>query len=183
MITQLYKEYFQKSQTMLYPLLDIKKDPLNRPLSTFLEWKNMFTVKDRKLICLFKKQNSESWKEFEIKKLLNHKMIDFCQEIDANNVVYVFDMNCMAKDYDNFLAAKYSLFSDDAKRKITSYYGIHTPEWVHIESFIFPEKYHEIYASLLGVNVSLIKENNELCSQYDLAKETLVTVYSKYSNS
>jgi hypothetical protein len=178
MITQLYKDYFQKSQTLLYPLLDIKKEPLNKPMTTFIEWQGMFNKNERKLICLFKKQDTDNWRIFERSKLLTHKMLDFCQEIEKGKIIYVFDMNCMAIDYDQFLAAKYSKFSDEAKRKITAYYGVHTPEWVHIESFIFPEKYHEIYASLLGVKLQVIKDNHELCSPYDLTKETLVISYS-----
>jgi hypothetical protein len=178
MITQLYKNYFQKSHTFLYPLLDLKKEPLNRPLTTFIEWQDMYTKNERKLICLFKKQDTESWKTFERNKLLNHKMLDNCQEIDKGKIIYVFDMNCMAADYDFFLAAKYSKFSTEAKRKITAYYGVTTPEWVHIETFIFPEKYHEIYASLLGVDLEIIKNNHELCSPYDIDKETLVVSYN-----
>jgi hypothetical protein len=178
MIAQLYSKYFQKSQTFLYPLLELKNDREMRPLSTYVAWKDMFTPKDRKLICLYRKTNTEAWKNFEKTRLLNHKLLDFCQELDGNKIAYVFDMNCMARDYDSFLDAKYSRFSDDTKKRLTAFYGITTPEWVHIESFIFPEKYHEIYASLLGVDVKLIKENNELCSPYDLVKETLVPVYS-----
>jgi hypothetical protein len=183
MITQLYKDYFQKSQTLLYPLLDLKKDPLNKPVSTFIEWKGAFTAKDRKLICVFRKQDTETWRNFEKTKLLNHKMLDFCQEVGDNKIAYVFDMNCMARDYDAFLAAKYSKFSDEAKRKIAAYYGIHTPEWVHVESFIFPEKYHEIYASLLGEDIRVIREVHELCSPYDRDRETLVVVYSDQPNA
>ena len=43
----------------------------------------------------------------------------------------------------------------------------------YIESYIYPEYYHEDYANELGVKLQDIQKVNELCSKPDLKKETL----------
>ena len=82
----------------------------------------------------------------------------------------------MAEDYDVFLQGKYSLFSAASKKRLTDYYGTHTPEWVYIESFMFPAKYFKQYANILGIEEDTLREVGELCDRFDPEKETLVHV-------
>lgn len=174
MIKSIYQDYFQKSFTFLYPLLNIKKK-LPRPVKTFLFHPD-YNQEDneKRLFCLYKKENTESWKKFEKDFLITHKMLEDCYEIDKEHILYVFNMNEFKEDIDFLLEGKYSKFSQKTKKLITDYYGIHTPEWVYIESFLFPSKYFSIYSELLNVEISILEDIGELCSLYDKEKEIFI---------
>ena len=43
-----------------------------------------------------------------------------------------------------------------------------------MESYLFPEKYFNMYANLLGTSEDFLKSVGELCSKPDLEKENLV---------
>jgi hypothetical protein len=170
MIKDIYRKYFQKSFSFLYPLLEISKKSY-KPSQTYIEWEGLYSKDSRKLICIYKREDSEKWREFEKEVLINHPMLDYCLPFDENKVVYVFDFNIYRDDFDNFIDGKYSKMSTHAKKLLTSYYGIHTPEWVFIESYLFPESYFDKYAEILMIDVQLLKEVGELCEVYDSEKE------------
>ena len=170
MMKDIYRKYFQKSFTFLYPLLEVVKKKY-RPSQTYIEWEGVHTKDDRKLICIYKRENSKEWCEFEKEELINHPMLDYCIPVDDNVVVYVFDYNIYKDDFDNFVNGKYSKFSTLAKKLLTTYYRIHTPEWVFVESYVFPESYFDKYAEILGIDVKLLKQVGELCEVYDSEKE------------
>jgi hypothetical protein len=173
MISELYKQPFQKSFAFLYPLLGFNKSRDIKPEKVYICFPSInLTIHDRKLICLYKKENTEKWRNFEATKLITHKMLDFCVPIDDENVIYIFDLNHMSADFDAFLDGKYSKLSKNAKKMITDYYGIHTPEWVYIESFLFPSKYFKQYAKLLDISEEILREGGELCNKYNPKTET-----------
>ena len=172
MISQIYNKYFQKSMTFLYPLLGFKKDKHQRPLQTYLSWSGTaYDSSSRKLICVYEIKNTEDWKVFEREYLITHKMLDMCVPLDNNKIVYIFDFNSMASDYDAFLNGKYSELSPFVKKTLTDYYGVHTPEWVYIESFLFPAKYFKQYSQILDVEEDFLKSVGELCDHHDKEKE------------
>jgi hypothetical protein len=72
--------------------------------------------------------------------------------------------------------AKYSKISQNSKKILSTYYGVHTPEWVFMESYLYPEKYFKIYAEILKVDIDDLKAVGELCEKYDLDKETCKVV-------
>ena len=88
-----------------------------------------------------------------------------------NSIAYVFDLTEFKEDYECVANGTYSKFSRKAKEKISDYYGVHTPEWVYIESFLFPFKYYSIYAEILDVDEKILKDVGELCPKYDPEKE------------
>jgi hypothetical protein len=168
MIPEIYQQYFQKSFCFLYPFLGFHRTKDPKPDQTYLEWPDeCLTIDDKKLICVYKKDNTEKWNTFEKSKLITHRMLHSCVLVDDTTVVYIFDLNHMAADYEIFLNGKYSKLSANAKKMITDFYGIHTPEWVYIESFMFPAKYYKDYAKILKVDVDLLKEVGELCNKYN----------------
>lgn len=171
-MNDLYRKYFQKSFTFLFPLLEFKKKSKYKPEQTYLVWEGVYNKDARKLICVYKREDSEEWKAFEREELVTHKMLDYCLPVDNDCVVYVFDFNIYKDDYDNFLEGKYSKISNYAKQLLNKYYGIHTPEWVFIESYLFPESYFDKYAQILGVNVKELIKVGELCDKHDTEKET-----------
>jgi len=172
MIKELYKKYFQKSYNFLFPLLEIKRHKLFKPKQTYISWKDLYNVEDRKLICVYKRSLNDEWIEYEKKYLINHKMLEYCYPLDDENIVYVFDLNIYKEDFDNFLRGKYSKFSNTAKQLMTNYFGINTPEWIFIESYIFPENYFSKYAEILGVDVEDLISIGELCDIYNSELET-----------
>lgn len=177
MIQTIYRKYFQKSLTFLYPQLGFKKNKHPRPVDTYLFLTGTeHAPRERKLYCLYERSDAEEWTRFEKEYLITHSMLDHCVPIDDNRILYVFDFNPMAEDYDAFLQGKYSLLSSASKKRLTDYYGTHTPEWVYIESFMFPSKYFKQYANILGIEEDTLKEVGELCDRFDPEKETLTTL-------
>lgn len=176
MISEIYPRYFQKSFTFLYPILGFKKNKFPRPVQTYVCWdKASITMADRKLVCVYKTEDTEAWKNFEMNHLLTHRMLDYCiPQPESNTVVYIFDFNSMAEDFDAFLIGSYSKLSANFKKLLTDYYGTHTPEWVYIESFLYPSKYFKQYASILSMDVDVLKKVGELCDRLDIDKETCV---------
>ncbi len=172
MIKDIYKSYFQKSYTFLYPQLGFKRTRDPKPIDVYLHWPEQFPLSERKLVCVYKREKDSLWNKFEKERLLTHSMLDFVLPLDDDKIAYVFDLNTIANDYDVFMQGKYSQFSRSAKKHLSDYYGIHTPEWVYIESFIFPKKYFKQYAEILEMDVKYLQEVGELCNRYDSEKET-----------
>lgn len=171
MMNDLYRKYFQKSFTFLYPLLGFKKKVKYKPEQTYVAWDGVFNEGSRKLVCVYNREDSDQWREFEREHLICHKMLDYCLPVDENSVIYVFDFNIYKDDFDNFIKGKYSKMSKAAKQILNDYYGIHTPEWVFIESYIFPDSYFDTYAKILKIDVNELKQVGELCDIYDPEKE------------
>lgn len=172
MMTDVYRKYFQKSYNFLYPLLGIKKHKTHRPFQTYLVWPGVCDTSSRKLICVFKPDYSPEWLNFEKNVLIPHRMLDEIHVVDDETVVYVFDFNCYKEDYDAFLRGKYSQISLDSKKLMSNYFGVHTPEWVYMESYIYPKKYFKIYSEILGVEIEHLESVGELCEELNVEKET-----------
>jgi hypothetical protein len=172
MINDIYRKYFQKSFTFLFPLLGFKKRFKFKPVQTYIAWEGVYDKDSRKLICIYNREDSEQWRAFEREHLISHKMLDYCLPFDENSVIYVFDFNIFKDDFDHFINGKYSKMSKHAKQLLTDYYGIHTPEWVFIESYLFPESYFNKYAEILEIDVKELIKVGELCDMYNPEKET-----------
>jgi len=173
-ITEIYRKYFQKSSTFLYPLLGFKKGKHPKPEKTFISWQGFSsTGKHRRLFCVYRRDESrQEWKDFEREYLITHKMLETSVPLDDDRIMYVFDMTGVKEDYDAFLNGKYSQFSQASRKVLGDYYGIHTPEWVYIESYLFPDKYFKQYAQILDVEEQFLRHVGELCDRYDEARET-----------
>lgn len=172
MIKDMYRKYFQKSYTFLYPLLGFKRTKDPRPLQVYLHWPEEFSNEERKLVCIYQKEDTDQWTNFERDKLMTHSMLDYVVPLCDGRIAYIFDMNPVTNDYNLFLQGKYSQFSNNAKMHMSDYYGIHTSEWVYVESFIFPKKYYKQYAEILEVDVKILQDVGELCDKYNKEKET-----------
>jgi hypothetical protein len=69
------------------------------------------------------------------------------------------------------------------KRKIKDHFDKKSSSYVYIDSYLFPERYFEMYSDLLGVNQNLLKEVGELCSKPDLEKEKLIQDIEELHNT
>lgn len=176
MIRDVYRSYFQKSHTFLFPLLGIPKNygTINKiPRRTYITLKDVFGTEDRKLIAVYNISSDKIWSAYREKVLMKHAAFENSFVINDEEV-FIFDMSKYEDDYKQFLSGSYSKYSPQAKKAISIYYGIHTPEWAYIESFLFPEKYFKDYAEILSIDEKILKDVGELCDKYDVEKENLI---------
>jgi hypothetical protein len=167
MIDQIYRKYFQKSYTFLYPLLEIKKTMNIKPTETFMFWKHL---DGPKIICIYNSAQ-KNWDNFE-QTLLNHGLLETFVQVSPDTKAFVFNLDSLEEDFNHILKGKYSKISSISKRIIMEYYGIGTPTSVYIESFLFPQKYFEQYSKILKVDKELLIEVGELCEKINVEKET-----------
>lgn len=172
MIDSLYTKYFQKSRSFLFPAVGIKKTANFSPAGTYLSIDELIQPEDIKLVCAYKQDDSEGFKKFEEQMLLTNPLFDQVLHI-RDYSLYVFDFQTYTDDWFNVIMGKYSKLSPVLKRAIKSYYGETSSEYRYIESFLHPEKYFELYAKLLDVDVKTLKQVGELCDPCDLEKENL----------
>ena len=172
MIESLYAKYFQKSRSFLFPALGIKKTANFSPSGTYVAIEGLILPEDTKLVCAYKEDSSEGYKIFEEQMLLSNPLYDQKISIQDYNL-YLFDYQTYTEDWFNFLLGKYSKLSPVLKRAIRNYYGESSGEYKYIESYIYPEKYFELYAKLLDVDIRTLKQIGELCDPLDSEKEKL----------
>lgn len=172
MIESLYGKYFQKSKSFLYPVLGIKRTANFSPTGTYIAIEGIIEAEDCKLICAFKSDPSQGFKLFEESMLLGNPLFSKVLNIRDYNL-YVFDYHTYAEDWLKFLDGKYSKLSTPLKKAIKVFYGDASTEYKYMESYLYPEKYYEIYARLLNVDRKLLLEVGELCSPYDPEQEQL----------
>ena len=173
-IDALYKNYFQKSKVLLYPLLGIKRGSVAIPEQTYLSWNGYLKTEDMKLICIYPKRNDSAYINFENNVLIKHNRL--CDVIDLNNShkIFTFDFSDLKDDWTKFINGQYSKMNINIKRKIRDHFDKNTGNYVYIDSYLFPEKYFTLYADLLGTSVNLLTEVGELCSKPDLEQENLI---------
>lgn len=172
MIDNLYTKYFQKSKSFLFPLLGIKKSSNFSPSGTYIALEGFVQAEDLKLVCAYKNDKSEGFKIFEQSILLNNPLFEKVLKIRDYNI-YVFDLQNHSQDWFQFIMGKYSKLSAITKQAIKNYYGNSSSEYKYIDSWLYPEKYYEIYAKLLEVDIEILKTIGELCDPIDLEKENL----------
>jgi len=172
MIKGIYNKYFQKSKSFLYPALGIKKSSQFKPTGTYISVKGLINPEDVRFICTFSKNESESFKNFEIDMLVKNPL--FIEKIDMGDFnAYVFDYEIYANDWFNFVMGKYSKLSNVLKKAIKTHYGPNSTEYEYMHSYLYPEEYYETYARFLDIDVETLERLGELCDPCDLDKETL----------
>lgn len=172
MIDSLYGKYFQKSRSFLYPALGIKRTHPFSPSGTYISLLGKFGADDMKLVCTYKNDYSPEFHEFESTMLLGNPLfVEKISILDYN--LYVFDFSIYQNDWFNFLMAKYSQLSTVLKKAIKSYYGENSTEYRYIETYLYPDKFYDVYGKLLGMDPKDLKKIGELCDPWDEDKETL----------
>jgi len=144
-------------------------------------WDGVYTAKDQKFICTYHLREDTEFKMFERAKLTSHKLFDNFFELEDNTGAYVFDFSFMKKDWDIFLAGKYSLMSSTTKNIVLKFFMTNKATYHHINSYLNPEIYYESYAELLGIEESVLRSVGELCSTPDLDKEKLLVKVKQIS--
>jgi len=172
MLKNIYKKYFQKSKSFLYPALGIKKNSQFSPVNTYISIDNHIGVDECKLICKFKSNTTEKFKTFE-KDMLIENPLFICKVEDGDHTLYIFDYQIYTEDWFNFILGKYSKLSNPIKKAIKEYYGEDSAEYEFIKTYLYPEEHFEEYAEILDIDVKDLESLGELCNPYDENKETL----------
>ena len=171
-MTKLYAEYFQKSKIFIYPVLGIARKSSIQVKETYISWLDVYNNQDMKLLCVYNDIHTESFKAFEVKVLLSSPLYYSHYKSAANEGIYIFDMSVIKKDWAHFLSGSYSKLSKVLKDAILKHYA-KGPEYDYVRSFLYPEDFFDTYASLLNVDVDLLKEVGQLCDKYNLDLENL----------
>ena len=144
---KIFKTYFQKSKVFLYPLLGIAKGTRYVPEETYMSWnKNLFK---------------------------NSIFFDY-QELDNGKHLYIFEFSIYPQTWMAVIDGMYSKINEREKETILNFFGDVGIVAETIESYLYPEDYHEDYADKLYVNIECIQEVHEVCDVPNIKKETLV---------
>lgn len=172
-LTSLYKDYFQKSRIFLYPILEIKRGASVTPIETYVSWNGHYSKDDMKLITLYHLRDDMEFLQFERERLYKNKYFFDFKQVEDNKGVYIFDFSPHANDWKKIIKGQYSELSIGYKKKIEAFYGKRDANYAYIESFLYPEKYYSMYAEMINIKESVLREVKELCSKLDMDKETL----------
>lgn len=172
MLKNIYRKYFQKSKSFLYPALGIKKNSQFSPVNTYLSIDKHIGVEECKLICRFKNNTTDKFKAFE-KDMLIENPLYICKVEDGDHTLYIFDFQIYTEDWFNFILGKYSKLSNSIKKAIKEYYGQDSAEYEFIRTYLYPEEFFAEYAEILDVDVKDLEAIGELCNPYDEEKENL----------
>lgn len=170
---QLYADYFQKSRVFLYPVLGISKKSSIQAKETYISWFDIYKDIDKKLIVIYSDVNTDAFREFEAKVLFTSPLYHSHKTTADYQGIYVFDLDILKGDWTHFMNGSYSQFSKVLKDAILKYYGKQSTEYDYVRSFLYPEEFFNVYASLLNVEESLLTEVGELCDKYNPDLEQL----------
>jgi hypothetical protein len=173
-IDSLYRDYFQKSKVFLYPLLGIKRGSTAVPEQTYLSWESYIKTEDVKLITIYNNRTDSEYIQFEKNILLKNPRVTDYIKLQDDKTLFTYDFTDLSDDFHNIVNGKYSKVSKDIKYKLLNHFDKYSGNRTYLETYLFPEKYFTLYAELLNVDESLIREVGELCSPPDLEKENLV---------
>jgi len=179
-IEDIYKKYFQKSRIFLIPLIIPKEGNKLKPHNTYMCWEGLSTFTDCKFIIIYDNSNDADFINFEKKYLINNKFFIDYKPLPDGKSAYIFDLSSHYDDFASIINGKYSKLSHDTKIKIKYYYGSNTNNYAVIDTYLYPDKYYELYASFLCPDksdipemIKLLKEVSELCSKPNLKSEEL----------
>ena len=167
-----FASYFQKSKVFLYPFIDMKKTHSYTPVETYVRWKNIYKLSDKKLICEYKIRPSKKFKTFEKRYISTNPYLEDIVYLSDKHIICVYNMNKFDDEFIYFIKGEYSKFKQVYKEKILDFYMDDGKKNKYVDSYLYPEQYHKMYAKELNVELSIIKDTYELCNKPDLEKET-----------
>jgi len=171
---KLFKEYFQKSKIFLYPLLGIKKGATFVPYQTYVSWEDKYSTDDMLLFCLYKVKSKRKFEEFEYEFLLTNVHFHSYHKLKPGYHLYIFDFKIYPQTWISFLKGMYSKIYTREKDTIQLFFGTEGILADTVESYLYPEYYHDDYAEKLEVNIEMLQQVHETCSKPNLDEENLL---------
>ena len=174
----IFSKYFQKSRVFLYPLINLRKGSGFKPQETYVIWDGVYRLRDVKLICTFANRQGRKLRNFETKYLIPNKLVDDVTYFD-DGCVAVFNLSTYKEDFKYFIDGKYSKFTFETKEIINKHFTSRGKVNKYVDSYLFPNEYHQKYAEDLDVDLDIIKDTFELCDKPDIKLETFKPKLSK----
>jgi hypothetical protein len=173
-ITEIYSKPFRKGPLFLYPLLGINNNAAIKPESGWSSMDGFIAKEDKKFICVYD-TSVIGFENFAAKEITSR--VNFLERIELDDVLaaFVFDFSIYGNSWDAYLNGKYSKFEDVSKKIILKYHSKNSGNMEYLSSFLYPEKYFDLYAQLLDVDIDLLINVGELCDKPDFEKEKLIT--------
>lgn len=152
--------YIQKSKTFLWPLLNLKV----QPIETYLKFGNIDLEDNQILIALFHNQNAQ-YLQFK-DAIESHPMHDFTF-VDGDFDIVTFNMYKIQKDFEHFIAGQYSKLSDNFKMIMST-----VEKSKPVLMCLNPENNYKEFARVLEIHEHELK-GKELLSPPNFDQETL----------
>jgi len=173
-ITEIYSKPFRKGPIFLYPLLGLNSQAAIKPESCWTSMEGFIAKEDKKFICVYD-TSIIGFENFAVKEITSR--VNFIERIELDDVLnaFVFDFSIYGNSWDAYLNGKYSKFEEDSKKIILKYQSNKSGNLEYLSSFLYPEKYFDLYAQLLDVDIDLLINVGELCDKPDFEKEKLIT--------
>jgi hypothetical protein len=169
---QIYTQYFQKSKVFLYPLLGVAKGIRYVPIQTYTSWDGNHVGNENLLICVYKiEQDSKKTFNKFLKEHLQKNELFHSNSSSDNLEIVTFNLSFFKGDLRKFEQGKYSEFSIMTKKIIMDFFGNTGTISEYMESYLYPEKYYEVYSEILNVPITLLEEVIELCDKPNMKKE------------
>lgn len=176
---------WSKSDAFLLPLLGIKKDT-GFEVNSYLFWKD-HTIEDYKLVLAISYNSQDLFQEFLRTNLLpqldRESLVLESYDL-ANRSIFVIDMSEWKMDIEAFLAGKYSLLSERAKKMIEKYHAPKSTKMpAHILCALYPTKVYEVLnkmnaleyvAKYWGLPLDELTKLGEIGAIYNKKAETLI---------
>jgi hypothetical protein len=155
--------YVQKSKTFLWPLLNLKI----QPIETYLKIGDLDLEDNRVLIALFHNENAQyiSMK----KEIESHPMCDFIFKDSEFDIVF-FNMYKIKDDYDMLVQGSYSKLSNNFKIVMS---GVEKRKPVLM--CLYPENNYKEFAEVLNIHEHEL-EGKELLSPPNNEHETMYVI-------
>jgi hypothetical protein len=154
----------------MYPLLGIERGNVV-PEEVYLSINGKIRPEDRKLICVYDPNSDEAYSTFKQERLVNHALLSDHMTNENGHELFIFNMKGFAKDWDYFLEGSYSKISDKVKTLIQDFFEKNSGNYIYMNSFLYPEKWHKRYAEILDVPISLLEEVIEVIDKPDFERK------------
>ena len=192
-IDELNRVYYQKSKLFLYPLLGIPRNGEFVPVKTYLRWDGKFTTVERRLIVVFKTDDSSEFKEFDKTVLRANPRFDEFHQVSPTYGIYIFHFKDLLsfEAYGQVAKGAYSEMNAGFKQQISRFFKANKRNHLQMLSYLYPSRYYEDYAALLTVPSKRfqdrydkedmedqLRRTGELCSRPDIGRETLAEDFS-----
>ncbi len=139
-----------------------------------MSWEGYLKTEDIKLIAVYSERHDMEYTSFEKNVILRHPRVTDCITLEDGKKLFTFDFSDLKHDWNHILNGKYSQITKEVKFKLLNHFDQFSGNRTYLETYLFPEKYFTLYADLLCVSESLLREVGELCTPPDLEKENLV---------
>lgn len=166
-----FKTYIQRSRLFLYPLLEIPFHSNVKPLMTYLAESEDNLGEVQSIILKYTREHTDEYYNFRNNLLLHPRFKK--HKVTIKYDIVILDLSDYKDDIQFLIEGKYSMFSEEVKRKIKTFYNEKELGASIIDSYLYPESYHQYYANYYSVPIEMIKEAHETFGPPIMSKEII----------